>query len=144
MIHASNDNPILDDPRLASLTSWDADWADLRVVVLGIGISGFAAADTLIELGARVVVIDGRDSEASRQKAETLGIVGSADVLLGAQAVAGLPQVDGQDPQLVVTSPGFRPDDPVLSEAVARGIQIWGDVELAWRCLLYTSPSPRD
>ena len=52
MIHASNDNPILDDPRLASLTSWDADWADLRVVVLGIGISGFAAADTLIELGA--------------------------------------------------------------------------------------------
>lgn len=133
MIHASNDNPILDDPRLASLTSWDADWADLRVVVLGIGISGFAAADTLIELGARVVVIDGRDSEANRQKAETLGIVGSADVLLGAQAVAGLPQVDGQDPQLVVTSPGFRPDDPVLSEAVARGIQIWGDVELAWR-----------
>ena len=76
MIHASNDNPILDDPRLASLTSWDADWADLRVVVLGIGISGFAAADTLIELGARVVVVDGRDSEANRQKAETLGIVG--------------------------------------------------------------------
>ena len=38
MIHASNDNPILDDPRLASLTSWDADWADLRVVVLGLSL----------------------------------------------------------------------------------------------------------
>ena len=50
MIHASNDNPVLDNPRLTALTSWDADWRGLRVVVAGIGVSGFAAADTLIEL----------------------------------------------------------------------------------------------
>ncbi|MFC6258313.1 UDP-N-acetylmuramoyl-L-alanine--D-glutamate ligase, partial [Kocuria oceani] len=62
MIHASNDNPVLDRPRLAGLTGWDADWSGLRVVVAGIGVSGFAAADTLIELGARVVVVDGADT----------------------------------------------------------------------------------
>ena len=66
MIHASNENPVRDNPRLAGLTGWDADWAGLRVVVAGIGLSGFAAADTLIELGARVVVVDGADTPENR------------------------------------------------------------------------------
>ncbi|SOJ55858.1 UDP-N-acetylmuramoylalanine--D-glutamate ligase [Mycobacterium simulans] len=34
---------------------------------------------------------------------------------------------------LVVTSPGFRPEAPVLAAAAAGGVPIWGDVELAWR-----------
>ena len=34
---------------------------------------------------------------------------------------------------LVVTSPGFRPDSPVLLAAAADGIPVWGDAELAWR-----------
>ncbi len=50
--------PLTSSPRLQDLVSWDSDWAGLRVVVTGIGVSGFAAADTLIELGARVVVVD--------------------------------------------------------------------------------------
>ena len=33
--------------RLAGLTHRDADWAGLRVVVTGLGVSGFAAADAL-------------------------------------------------------------------------------------------------
>lgn len=37
------------------------------------------------------------------------------------------------DYALVVTSPGFRPDAPVLAAAAAAGVPIWGDVELAWR-----------
>ena len=119
--------------RLESLTSWDADWAGLRVVVTGIGLSGFSAADTLIELGARVVVCDSSDSEENRAKADTLRIVGAVDVLLGAEAAATLPQVDGEAPELVVTSPGWRPDQPLLAAAAAAGIPVWGDVELAWR-----------
>ena len=34
---------------------------------------------------------------------------------------------------LVVTSPGLRPDTPLLAGAVAAGIEVIGDVELAWR-----------
>src|SRR6202044_562101 len=34
---------------------------------------------------------------------------------------------------LVVTSPGLRPDTPLLAGAVAAGIEVVGDVELAWR-----------
>ncbi|WP_077489534.1 UDP-N-acetylmuramoyl-L-alanine--D-glutamate ligase [Sinomonas mesophila] len=119
--------------RLASLTSWDADWSGLRVVVAGIGVSGFAAADTLIELGASVVVVDGSESERARAQADTLRIVGAEDVLLGPDAVTRLPKVDGALPDLVVTSPGWRPDQAMLAAAERANIAIWGDVELAWR-----------
>ena len=34
--------------RLDSLTSWHADWSGLRVAVLGLSMTGFSAADTLI------------------------------------------------------------------------------------------------
>ncbi len=34
---------------------------------------------------------------------------------------------------LVITSPGLRPDTPLLAGAVAAGIEVIGDVELAWR-----------
>ena len=120
---------------LDELTTWDADWSGLRVVVTGIGLSGFSAADTLVELGARVVVVDARDTAENRAKADTLRIIGAADILLGAGAgaVAGLPKVDGEVPDLVVTSPGFRPSHPVLAAAADAGVPIWGDVELAWR-----------
>ncbi|MDK1327361.1 UDP-N-acetylmuramoyl-L-alanine--D-glutamate ligase [Arthrobacter sp. zg-Y1143] len=118
---------------LEELTTWDADWSGLRVVVTGIGLSGFSAADTLVELGARVVVVDACDTEENRAKADTLRIVGATDILLGADAVASLPPVDGQAPDLVVTSPGFRPTHPVLAAAAEAGIPVWGDVELAWR-----------
>ncbi|WP_171027586.1 UDP-N-acetylmuramoyl-L-alanine--D-glutamate ligase [Pseudarthrobacter sp. NamE2] len=120
-------------PRLQNLVSWDSDWAGLRVVVTGIGVSGFAAADTLIELGARVVVVDGATSDKARAHAETLKIVGAADVLLGEDAVSRIPRIDGELPELIVTSPGWRPDQALLAAAARAHIPVWGDVELAWR-----------
>jgi UDP-N-acetylmuramoylalanine--D-glutamate ligase len=120
-------------PRLKDLVSWDSGWAGLRVVVTGIGVSGFAAADTLIELGARVVVVDAATSEKANAQAETLRIVGAAEVLLGEDAVATVPRVDGQKPELIVTSPGWRPDQSLLAAAARAHIPVWGDVELAWR-----------
>jgi UDP-N-acetylmuramoylalanine--D-glutamate ligase len=119
--------------RLDSLVSWDSDWSELRVVVTGIGLSGFSAADTLTELGAHVVVVDAADNEATRAKADTLRIVGAREVLLGGQYTGTLPLVGGQPAELVVTSPGWSPAQPLLAEAAAAGIPIWGDVELAWR-----------
>jgi len=119
--------------RLENLVSWDSDWAGLRVVVTGIGVSGFAAADTLIELGARVVVVDAATSEKARAHADTLKIVGAADVLLGPDAVTHIPRIDGELPELIVTSPGWRPDQALLAAAARAHIPVWGDVELAWR-----------
>ncbi|WP_421084553.1 UDP-N-acetylmuramoyl-L-alanine--D-glutamate ligase [Rothia nasimurium] len=132
-MQASNANPVYGYERLEKLTRWESDWAGLRVVVAGLGISGFSAADTLIELGARVIVVDGSDSEATRGKADTLKIVGAAGSVLGPGAMDSLPLVEGEPADLVVTSPGLPPTLGILADAVAQKIQIWGDVELAWR-----------
>lgn len=118
--------------RIDDLTHADAAWAGLRVLVTGLGVSGFAAADALLERGATVTVVDAgsaTDDEAQSERARILDILG-ADLRIGADHVAKLPD---QPIDLVVTSPGWRPTQPVLGAAAAAGIPIWGDVELAWR-----------
>jgi UDP-N-acetylmuramoylalanine--D-glutamate ligase len=113
---------------LSGLTHRDAGWAGLRVLVAGIGLSGFAAADALLERGASVAVTDARAGDREREKAQILGVLG-ATVRLGEDA--GPADVDGLD--LVVTSPGWRPDQPLLAAAARAGVPVWGEVELAWR-----------
>ena len=46
---------------------------------------------------------------------------------------AALPDPAVTPLDLVVTSPGWRPDQPLLAAAAATGIPVWGEVELAWR-----------
>lgn len=106
---------------------------DLRVVVAGLGLSGFAAADTLIELGATVVVVDGLESQEHQRRAETLRIVGAHDVRLGAQHTHTLPDVAGERPDVLVVSPGWRPTQSLLAQAAQENIAIWSEIELAWR-----------
>jgi len=105
-------------------------WAGVRAVVAGFGVSGFAAADNLLHLGATVTALDekaeGRDGRA--EKAELLEVLG-ASIRLGEGSTATLPD----DVDLLVTSPGWKPDAPLLAQALARGVPIWGEVELAWR-----------
>ncbi len=99
----------------------------------GLGVSGFAAADTLAELGADVVVVDSRDSAEQRERADTLRIVGVAEILLGEQHVRELPLINGGQADLLVTSPGWRPDSALISQARRSGVPVWSEVELAWR-----------
>ncbi|HWM00084.1 MAG TPA: UDP-N-acetylmuramoyl-L-alanine--D-glutamate ligase [Nocardioidaceae bacterium] len=106
----------------------DSPWSQLEVVVAGIGVSGFAAADALVNLGAEVTVLDERAGDDEKEKATVLEILG-ATVRLGPGSTDALPAATG----LVVTSPGWRPDAPLLAEAARRGVPVWGEVELAWR-----------
>jgi UDP-N-acetylmuramoylalanine--D-glutamate ligase len=102
-------------------------WDGVRAVVAGFGVSGFAAADNLLHLGARVTALD--ESPAGKEeKAELLEVLG-ARIELGEGTTATLPD----DADLLVASPGWRPDAPLLAQARARGVPIWGEVELAWR-----------
>ncbi|MFJ2512242.1 UDP-N-acetylmuramoyl-L-alanine--D-glutamate ligase [Streptomyces griseoviridis] len=97
-----------------------------HVTVAGLGVSGVPAARALHARGARVTVVnDGDDARARAQAAdlEALGVT----VRLGDGAT--LPE--GTD--LVVTAPGWQPDKPLFTAARAAGVEIWGDVELAWR-----------
>lgn len=127
---------------LEKLYGWDAPWEGLRVVVTGLGASGFSAADTLAELKARVIVVDGQNSEQNRMNAQTLGLVGVEDVRMGPEHTRALPDFQAEPAQLVVTSPGWRPDSPVISAATQAGIPVWSDVQLARR--LGSRPGAKD
>ncbi|RYB96429.1 UDP-N-acetylmuramoyl-L-alanine--D-glutamate ligase [Nocardioides glacieisoli] len=105
-----------------------SDWSGVRVVVAGFGVSGYAAADNLLFLGAQVTALDEATSEAKAEQAELLETLG-ATVRLEVGATAVLPD----DTDLVVTSPGWKPTAPLLAQAAERDIPVWGEVELAWR-----------
>jgi UDP-N-acetylmuramoylalanine--D-glutamate ligase len=112
-------------------------WEPVRAVVAGFGVSGFAAADNLVHLGARVVALDEAGSEEKAERAELLSILG-AEVRLGPGSTSRLPE----DVDVVITSPGWRPDAALLVQARARGIPVWGEVELAWRLRDPDRPAP--
>ncbi len=100
----------------------------LRVVVAGAGVSGLAAAQALVALGAWVTVTDDDPTKLAEL----------AELPAGAEAAAGGVDVGGSgglppDTALVVTSPGRRPDHPLVAETAARGIELIGEPELAWR-----------
>ncbi len=97
-----------------------------RVCVAGLGVTGPSAVRALLAQGAQVVAVDGRDGDRERALADELRAAG-AEVRLG----DGDTLPDGV--ALVVTSPGWRPDAPLLAAAAARDVPIWGDVELAYR-----------
>jgi UDP-N-acetylmuramoylalanine--D-glutamate ligase len=105
-----------------------SDWSGVRVVVAGFGVSGYAAADNLTFLGARVTALDESEAGDRAERAELLETLG-ATVRLGPGTTERLPdEVD-----LVVTSPGWMPTAPLLVQAVERGVPVWGEVELGWR-----------
>jgi len=114
---------------LTTLTSWHADWKGLRVAVLGLGMTGFAAADTLVELGADVLVVA---AKAPDETADLVGVIG-AELLLEPDLDSVPERLAGFGAELVIVSPGFHPDHALLLWAAAEGVAVWGDIELAWR-----------
>ena len=119
------------------LTHRDADWSGLRVLVAGLGVSGFAAADALSERGAIVTAVSADATSAISERARILEIL-DVDVRLGAEHLHDVPE----GTELVVTSPGLRPDHRLLLAATSRGIPVWGEVELAWRMRVESGAAP--
>ncbi|MBL8925664.1 MAG: UDP-N-acetylmuramoyl-L-alanine--D-glutamate ligase [Pseudonocardia sp.] len=94
-----------------------AELVDAPVLVAGAGISGLAAAAALVELGARVTVVDANPAAL-------------ADLPEGAVAGAGEDVPSGT--RLVVTGPGRRPDHALVAAAATAGVPVVGEPELAW------------
>ena len=112
----------------AAAAGYAAELAGRRVCVAGLGVSGPPAARVLAGLGANVTAVDERD-DAERQRLAA-GLAGDGVAArLGRSAAARLPA----GTELVVTSPGWPPEAPLLTAAAAAGIEVMGDVELAWR-----------
>jgi UDP-N-acetylmuramoylalanine--D-glutamate ligase len=95
-----------------------------RVVVMGAARSGIAAAELLARRGASVVLSETRESFEGADRLRAAGVT----LELGGHTAGTLAAAD-----LIVTSPGVPPDQPVFAAAKARGIESIGELELAWR-----------
>src|SRR3954466_12870899 len=104
---------------------WGGGGRRRRVVVAGIALSGVAAADALIDRGDAVIVVDGRDGPGEQAAAERLRARGATVRLGDAETPV--------DADLVVTSPGWRPTQPLLATALAARVEGIGEPGLAWR-----------
>jgi UDP-N-acetylmuramoylalanine--D-glutamate ligase len=95
-----------------------------RVLVIGLGVSGRAAARLLAARGAQLVMTD-RSADLSRED------LPAGAVHLGAEDPAWLDGPDQVD--LVVASPGVPRTSALMSAARTRGIPIIGELELSSR-----------
>jgi len=93
------------------------------VLVTGAGISGVGIARLLADLNVDVLIADANETARDRamEVADVAGIHPD-------QALAELSRFS-----CVVTSPGWRPDTPLLRAAQAAGLEVLGDVELCYR-----------
>jgi len=96
------------------------DFAGRTVLVCGAGVAGASAARALVSLGATVLVTDAGPSSVS-------GNVPAGAEFAG--ALGALPE----SVEVIVTSPGLRPDHPLLLQAGEHGLPILGELEFAWR-----------
>ncbi|HTD68460.1 MAG TPA: Mur ligase family protein, partial [Candidatus Limnocylindria bacterium] len=119
---------------------------DKNVLVIGLGVSGVAAAELLVARGARVVAIDGADNEAMHEQAARLRAHG-VTVVLGAKQVPSVPpappvrvgmRVIKAAARIVpfdfaVLSPGVPLDNRLVAELRAKNIPIIGELELGYQ-----------
>ncbi|MCS7026000.1 MAG: UDP-N-acetylmuramoyl-L-alanine--D-glutamate ligase [Bryobacteraceae bacterium] len=98
------------------------DWKGLKVLVVGLGKSGLAAIELLVEKGAQPLATDSRP----------LSQLPGAGLFLEQKQVPFLEQsVAFQSANWIVLSPGVPVDLPEVNQARERGAQILGEVELA-------------
>jgi len=97
----------------------------LRAVVIGAGRAGRGAARLLAARGARVRVLE-RAAGTARDPQWPAAV----ELRSGDDTAETLDGID-----LVVPSPGVARDHAVLQRAVARGVPVWSEIELAARFL---------
>ena len=112
------------------------DWSGKSVLVLGLGDTGLSCVRWLAGRGARLRAADTREAPPA------LGAVREAlpgiRVDLGGFRSESLAGVDA-----VAASPGVALREPILREALARGIEVVGDVEIFGREVARAAPGAR-
>ena len=82
-----------------------------RVLVLGMGVAGTSARTAALELGAAVTTVD---------------VSGNADV-------TDVSDLDLAQFDVVMASPGFSPHSAAVVACQEAGLDIWSEMEFAWR-----------
>jgi UDP-N-acetylmuramoylalanine--D-glutamate ligase len=100
-----------------------------KILVIGLGKTGFASVRFLMGQGARVTATDTKPQAELRDAVRELGSL-AANLEFCAYNTDILSRVD-----MIVPSPGVPPADVILAEAQKRKIPIISEIELAYRFL---------
>lgn len=103
-----------------------SEFAGTRVLVVGLGISGFSAARALVALDAKVRVTEAGGGDSVMTRAQQLRALG-VEVEVGGHDLGRL------DADLAVISPGIPPASAIAEAIRAQGLQLWSEIELAYR-----------
>ncbi|MCI8561046.1 MAG: UDP-N-acetylmuramoyl-L-alanine--D-glutamate ligase [Dorea sp.] len=97
------------------------------VLVFGSGISGIGAVKLLEKHGAKVILYDGNDKLRKEEIKEKLQEGSEIEIVIGAFSGELLERIE-----IAVLSPGVPTDIPAVVAMRERGIEITGEVELAY------------
>jgi UDP-N-acetylmuramoylalanine--D-glutamate ligase len=100
-------------------------------LVIGYGLSGRAAAGWLAGRGYEVVILEDDRVAGDWAREAAVGAGLSIEVAPTPAEAAEIARSSG----LVVPSPGVRADHPAIAGAIAAGVEVVSEVELAWRVL---------
>ena len=98
-----------------------------KVLVIGLARTGRECARFLVEHGASVTVSDLRPEAELKDEVKSLAGL-PIRYFFGAEERRWLEAID-----CVIPSPGVAAENPLLSEAVASGIPVLSEIELAYR-----------
>ena len=94
-----------------------------KALIVGLGKTGVSAARHFAERGWRIAVTDTRAEPPGRE--QLAAVAPEAECRFGRLDAALLERA-----QIVVASPGIALDEPQIAEALVRGLEVVGDVEL--------------
>ena len=100
-----------------------------KVLIVGTGKSGVAAAELLQKKQADLIIFDGNKELKEEQVKEKSGAFSDAEIVLGELPESVMEKLD-----LVVLSPGVPTDLPMVNAIRDKKIPIIGEIELAYQC----------
>lgn len=103
------------------------DLNNKRIIVMGAGVSGIAAAKLANKMGAQMILSDNRKETEIKYDLNELR-ANHIEVILGKQTLELLQRAD-----LLIISPAVPRHLPILEEVAARGIKIISEIEFAWQ-----------
>ena len=101
------------------------NWESKRVLILGAGVTGNAVAKTLIAHGALVDLVDENSNAHS------------------AFSILNPKSIKVSDYSAVVVSPGWPRNHPLILKALAAGIKIHNEIDIAWRIAQEICPNQK-
>lgn len=106
---------------------------EVKTIIVGLGVSGFACAEFLHSIGSAFMVFDSRDNPPKLQDFKNR--YPKVPVILGAISKDLLPNIDKIDK--IILSPGISPEQPELKKLIqcAPKAEILGEIELFARAV---------